>query len=162
MLLFLVGFAYPYIMSEEILKYMREIIMSTQDLSTTQLIIYIFLNNLKASFFAFALGITFAVLPLALLAVNGYVLGFVSRLVASQEGIAILWRLFPHGVFELPAILFSVGMGLKIGFDLLTMKPRVIKTLKENYLEGLRFFVLVVIPFLVIAAIIEGLLVKFV
>lgn len=160
MFLFIFGFAYPYFFSDEILKYLKEVISSTEGMSTAQLVIFIFLNNLKASFFAFALGITFAVMPLALIVVNGYVLGFVSRLVASQEGITILWRLLPHGIFELPAIIFSVGIGTKIGFDLLNLKKGVRKTLLNNYAEGLRFFVLVVIPFLIIAAIIEGILIK--
>jgi len=59
--------------------------------------------------------------------------------------------------FELPAVIFSVGIGLKIGLGL--FGEDVVKNLKRNFREGLRFFVFVVIPMLVIAGIIEGLLI---
>jgi len=31
------------------------------------------------------------------------------------EGYGILWRLVPHGIFELPAVFISLGLGIKLG-----------------------------------------------
>ena len=67
------------------------------------------------------------------------------------EGISALWRLFPHGIFELPAVIFSIGIGIKIGVDLLIVKKKKKEKLKTNYIEGLRFFLFVVIPLLLLA-----------
>ena len=54
-----------------------------------------------------------------LIVFNGYVLGFVAELAVKSPknplGILILWKLVPHGIFELPAILISIGLGIKLG-----------------------------------------------
>ena len=40
------------------------------------------------------------------------------------EGILVLWRLLPHGIFELPAIFISLGLGLKLGTSLISAKDK--------------------------------------
>ena len=57
------------------------------------------------------------------------------------------------------AIFFSIGIGLKIGTDI--FRKDAMKKLRYNFREGLRFFVFVVLPLLVVAGIIEGLLIGF-
>jgi stage II sporulation protein M len=118
------------------------------------MISFIFFNNLKASAFAIIFGIILGILPLLTVVVNGYLVGFVSREVVSVEGISAMWRLVPHGIFELPAIIFSIGLGLKIGMSIFSKK----RAIKYNFKESIRFFVFVVFPLLLIAAIIEGVL----
>jgi len=58
----------------------------------------------------------------------------------------------------LPAIILSIGIGFKIGADL--FKKDVKGMLKHNFKEGLRFFVFVIFPLLLVAGIIEGLLIS--
>jgi stage II sporulation protein M len=137
---------------------MASLVGSLEGLSTIEIIGFILFNNIKASIFALLLGIGFGVFPIITGIVNGYLLGFVAREAAGIEGIGVLWRLAPHGIFELPAVLFSIGMGMKVGFTLFSVKKK--KEFKRNIKESLRFFVFVVIPLLVIAAIIEGILVS--
>jgi stage II sporulation protein M len=155
MLTFLIGFVFPIFFADEIVAFINELIASLEGLSAVELIGFIFWNNLKASFFAIVLGITFGILPLVILVVNGYLLGFVSRLAVNERGILTMWQLLPHGVFELPAIILSIGIGFKIGVDIVKGSGK----LKYNFVEGLRFFVFVILPLLVIAAVIEGLLI---
>ena len=157
MLTFLIGFVFPVFFREEIINFVRELILSLEGLSVVELIGFIFWNNLKASFFAIILGITVGLFPLFMLVTNGYLLGFVSREAVAAEGIFTLWRLLPHGIFELPAILLSLGIGFKIGGGMFKKGFR--KNLKYNFKEGLRFFVFVIFPLLLVAGIIEGLLV---
>ena len=158
MLFFLIGFTLPIFFREEIINFMKEMVRTLEGKNTIEIISYIFFNNLKAAFFALVLGVGIGFFPLLTTVVNGYVLGFASRFVATEEGIAVLWRLLPHGIFELPAISLAIGIGIKMGFDLFEKKNRK-KRLIENFREGLRFFVFVIIPLLIVAAIIEGTLI---
>jgi len=156
-LTFLVGFTYPYFFRIEILGFIEKLMLMFEGKSMMEMIGLIFFNNLRASFFAMILGIGIGIFPMLTLIVNGYLLGFVSREAASIGGISVLWQLAPHGIFELPAVIFSIAIGLKIGGDMFYGK--IGGKLKHNFEEGFRFFFFVILPLLVIAAIIEGVLI---
>jgi len=156
-LTFIVGFAYPQFFRAEIFSFIEELMAMLEGKGMFELMGIIFFNNMKASLFAIILGISIGILPLVTGVVNGYLLGFVSREAVAQNGIFVLWQLLPHGIFELPAVLFSIGIGLKIGADMYS--GDVGKKLKYNFVEGLRFFAFVVFPLLLIAGIIEGMLI---
>ena len=98
------------------------------------------------------------VFPIGAAIVNGYILGFVARFAVNETGnLFVLWRLFPHGIFELPAIILSIGFGIKLGVEI--WKKDAWSILKRNIFESMRFFVFVILPLLIIAAIIEGFLI---
>ena len=158
-LLFLVGFTFPIFFREEIFSFINKLVLSLEGKSPFELMVFIFFNNLKASFFAIVTGIGLGLFPLFTGIFNGYILGFVAREAADIGGIWVLWQLLPHGIFELPAIIFSIGIGLKIGTDM--FNGDVGKKLKYNLYEGLRFFAFVIFPLLLIAGIVEGLLIGF-
>jgi len=147
----------PDFISKIVLDYVKEIVKETSGLSLPQLISFIFFNNTKSSFFGLALGTFFGVFPMIFSIFNGYLLGFVAAESVKVNGIIILWKLLPHGIFELPAVFISLGLGIKMGFQVLDKK-----NLKRNFIESLRVFLLVIIPLLIIAAVIEGLLITFV
>jgi len=149
---FLVGFAFPYFFRERIFEFVMQMKGIIEGKSALWLIKFIFFNNLQASFVAMVTGIFFGIVPFASIVVNGYVIGFVARESVIVEGIWILFKLVPHGIFELPAIILSISIGLKIGRDLFGQEQKV----KYNLREGLRFFFFVILPLLLIAAIIEG------
>lgn len=156
-LMFLVGFIFPIFFREEIFSFIAEMVEAIEGKSVVELIGFIFLNNLKASFMAIALGIAFGIFPLMMAVVNGYLIGFVAREAVVRDGLLVMWQLFPHGIFELPAIIFSIGIGMKIGGEMFEKNIR--KKLEYNFREGLRFFIFVVFPLLLIAGIVEGILI---
>lgn len=164
-LTFLVGFAYPVFFRTEIFELIRSLILELEGASTFELIWFIFLNNLRASFFAMVLGIFLGVMPILTSVVNGYLLGFVAREAVMVEGLGSLWRIFPHGVFELPAVLFSIGIGLRLGSQVVRRGMGRLGEAEEGkgvgyvFREALRFFVFVVFPLLALAAVIEGVLI---
>ena len=158
-LMFLVGFIYPMFFREQIFNFIEEIIKTLEGKSTIELIGFIFFNNLRASFMAIVLGVTLGIFPLIVGMTNGYLLGFVSREVATKEGLLVMWQLLPHGVFELPAIILSIGIGLKIGMSMFKNQKGKWEKLRYNLKEVLRFFVFVIFPLLLIAGIIEGILI---
>jgi len=113
----LIGFMLPIFFQEQVLNLIKELIEKTQGLDTLNLIRFIFINNLKSSFFAMIFGIFFGIAPIAVAVVNGYVLGFVANKAVISGGVSVLWRLLPHGIFELPAVLISIAIGLKLGIS---------------------------------------------
>ena len=152
---FIIGFGLPIFFREQIFTMIEELIAQFMGLGVFETIGLIFLNNIQASFFSIVLGVGIGLFPLFALIFNGYLLGFVARFAVEEGGILVLWRLIPHGIFELPAIILSIGIGFKIGVDIVKGSGK----LKYNFVEGLRFFVFVILPLLVIAAVIEGLLI---
>ena len=83
--------------------------------NTFEITILIFLNNVQASFMSMFFGILIGFFPVLIGVINGYLIGFTMNLVVSEHNIFVLWRLLPHGIFELPAIIFAVSLGLKMG-----------------------------------------------
>jgi uncharacterized membrane protein SpoIIM required for sporulation len=186
----------PEFLEQQILEFIEELLRKTAEMSQGELMSFIFLNNLQSSFFGMILGIALGIFSAITSVSNGYLLGFVSSRAAYEEGIFVLWRLFPHGIFELPALFISTGLGLKLGFPfiyryfkyywkrknifallagILFLPFSIILTLILNknlrkyqfkdFLfkvnNSLRVFLFIILPFLLIAAIIEGCLIFF-
>lgn len=152
----LIGFFVPAPESfvEQIRKFIEELLKQTEGMSMSELIGFIIFNNLQTSFFGMIFGIILGIFPLLLTMSNGYLLGFVSKLSVQTDGFLSLWRLLPHGIFELPAVFISLGLGMKIGSFIFQREK--LKSFKEYFLNSLRVFLFMVIPLLIIAGIIEG------
>ena len=152
----LIGFFIPVPESIRaiIMGFIEELISRTQNLSHANLTWFIFSNNIQSSFFGMFYGIFFGIFPIITSILNGYLLGFVASETVQSNGISILWRLFPHGIFELPALFISLGLGIKLGSFVLEKEK--IKALKIYFIKSAKTFLLVVVPLLILAAIIEG------
>jgi len=138
----------------QILEFIEQMLAQTEGMSQKELIGFIFFNNLQSSFFSMIFGILFAILPIVALVSNGYLLGVVAWITVQIEGPLVLWKLFPHGLFELPAIFLSLGLGLKLGTLLFRKKHAT--SFKDYIINSLRVFLLIILPLLIIAALIEG------
>lgn len=156
----LVGFFIPApeSIANQIFKFIEELLEKTSGMSQTELISFILFNNLKSTFTGMIFGIFFGIFPMISAVANGYVIGFVGVFSVESQGASVLLKLLPHGIFELPAALISIGMGLKLGSFI--FQKNIKKAFKEYFWNSLRVFLLVVIPLLIIAAIIEGSLIS--
>jgi stage II sporulation protein M len=103
------------------------------------------------------LGIFFGIFPFFSSIANGFMLGFAGNMSVAKEGIFSLWRIFPHGIFELPAIFISFGLGLKLPTFIFYKKKW--ETFKKFLENSFTTYLFVVIPLLIVAAIIEGTLI---
>ncbi len=146
----------PQVVSERILELIQDIISKTEGMNFFDLFSYIFFNNLKVSFLSVLLGIFFGVIPVVFSITNGYILGFVASITTKEESILSLWRIFPHGIFELPAVFIAMALGLRLGLYIFLEKKM---TFKKTLKHMAKVFVLVIIPLLFIAAFIETLLI---
>ena len=142
----------PEILEQKILEFIENLLNKTEGMSHLELISFIFVNNVQSSFLGMFFGIFFGIFSAIICLLNGYILGFVAMRSAQIEGIFVLWRLFPHGIFELPALFLSLGLGLKLG-TFIFQKNKYI-SLKTYLRESLRVFLFVIIPLSIIAAII--------
>ena len=156
---FMAGFFYPVFFAEFIKNLMIELSERIKGMNFLQLFVFIIKNNLSVAFIGMLLGIVLGIAPIFLAFFNGYVLGFVSSKTVSATNFFVLFRLVPHGIFELPALVLSLGLGLKLGISVL------VKNKKENFFSNLKnsliVFIYVVLPLLIIAAIIETSLIFF-
>ena len=148
----------PEELSNLILQYIQELLVKTEGLGAWGLISFVFFNNVQSGLFSFIFGALFGIFPVIIAIFNGFILGFVSNMAVQKGGISVLLDLLPHGVFELPAIFISLGMGLRFGSFLFRKNPA--ENFRIYFWEGLRVFIFVVIPLLIVAAIIEGSLIS--
>lgn len=149
----LIGFFFPVFLTDFINKFIDEVTRKTSGMGFSQLLFFILENNLLASVAGIGLGIFFGVPSLIYALLNGYVLGFVAGKSVSVAGTGVLIRLLPHGIFELPALFISLGLGLKIGWFVFSGKNK--KSFIDVLTRATWTFVLIVIPLLIIAAVIE-------
>ena len=118
----IIGFGFPIFFKQEIIKLIAELVKQTEGLDAFGLMRFIIANNTQSAFFAMVFGILFGILPLIIIVINGYVLGFVANQTAMAFGGLVLWRLLPHGIFEIPAIMIATGLGIRLGLFLFISK----------------------------------------
>ncbi|MGA7193201.1 MAG: stage II sporulation protein M [Anaerolineales bacterium] len=124
--------------------------------------LFIFANNVRATLFVFLGGIiSFSVLGVLAFLLNiglvGGVLGIV-KLMGYSPALLFVAGLLPHGLFEIPALMISTALVLRIGAVLVT--PQLGKSMGQMALELLadwaKVFIGLIIPLLAIAAVIEA------
>jgi stage II sporulation protein M len=123
----------------------------------------LFLNNLTFSLGATLLGfIPFLFLPVIAIMHLSAQVGLVislNELFVKQNQLKFLTFLSPHGVFEIPAIIYAAAIGVYLSIQI---SRKVIPWTKHNSLpfptlckQASRSFVLIVVPLLLIAAFVE-------
>jgi len=113
----------------------------------------LFLNNSFTCFLDIILGPLIGIFPMFSAFINGGILGWFAR----EGGLIIFLAIVPHGIFELPAFLLSASIGLRLGREVLKRKGE--RHLKKELRNGLRIFLILVLPLLLIAALIESFLI---
>lgn len=122
--------------------------------SVPVLIVLIFLQNLFAAFVSMWTGAVLGLVPLAAAAVNGILLGVVMSVAVHGNLGYVLLKLIPHGIFEIPAVFISWGLGIWRGVWI--FRARRESTFRDRARKAYRIFFALVLPLLMVAAIIEG------
>lgn len=151
---FLFGYIFPLFFLDFIKRFIEQILEQTKDMNFFQLFIFILQNNLRTAFFAIIFGVFFGIFSIFSTLFNGYVIGVISSKVSATYGNAILFRLLPHGIFELPSLIISLALGLKLGMFIFSKDKK--KTFINNLENSLRVFLSIILPLLIIAAFIEA------
>jgi len=129
------------------------------EMSTPQIALYIFFHNTLLCSAAALLGVALGIVPILFAASNGALLGMLAAVVEDKFGwTPLVIGILPHGVFEIPAMILSIAMGIKFGQETLNaaLRRNVKKKLRVEIMSGLKFFAGVVVPLLAAAAVIEA------
>ncbi len=119
--------------------------------------IVIFLNNAFTCFLNILTGPLIGIFPLFSAVLNGGLLGWFAR----EEGLIVFLTIAPHGMFELTAYFFSVAIGLRLAREVFKRKEE--RQLKMKLGDGLRVYLILIVPLLLVAAFIEsGLIVLYI
>lgn len=123
-----------------------------------QLAIVIFLNNAIKNFVLSMGGVCVGFGPVLMLSVNGLILGIAAVFVAQKDGILyFIVGISPHGIIELPMLIWSCAIGLRLGHKTcLGLLQRIGKEeLVHEIKMGATQFIYI-IPLLGVAALIEA------
>jgi stage II sporulation protein M len=120
----------------------------------------IFWNNAFASLLALIFGLAAGLFPLFFVMSNGIAIGIVLEMIVAKMGASVGILVFvagilPHGIIELPAVLISASIGLKLGYHALLSLIKRQDMVTIELMSGLRIFVFWIVPMLFVAAFIE-------
>ncbi len=119
--------------------------------------VFILTNNIRVGVLAFALGITFGIGTVYVLAINGMMMGALAGVAFNSGQSYSFWSLIaPHGVPELFCIFVCGGAGLLIAHSMLFPK---IHSRRESFVKGGRkaiYLIIGTIPLFILAGLTEG------
>lgn len=164
MILFLLslfmGYAYGVFIDQNISSLLDEmggLFDFIHQASAAQMFLIIFFNNTLKGLMVIMLGIGLGLVPVIFIVFNGFLVGMAVYFGAQTRGMTyVAMAILPHGVLEVPVILLSTAMGLRLG----RMAIRGIQgdkvDLRAELTGAFKMFVYVVLPLLLLAAIIEA------
>ncbi|WP_339205274.1 stage II sporulation protein M [Paenibacillus sp. FSL K6-3182] len=127
---------------------------------TLTMMIFIFLNNAVKSILVMYLGALFGVLPFFFLVVNGMMIGYLLKTTAELHGGGyvmelIVKGLLPHGILEIPAIIFACAYGMRFGVLIFKAVGSLVfaRSKTGNVSRELESFVVRTVPVMVILTI---------
>lgn len=121
-----------------------------------ELFFKIFLNNSRAAVIMIVCGLFFSILPILAALMNGMMIGYVFQntdLLAGRSIFEMVLQLVPHGIFEIPAIILALAIGIKLGCW--PVKSDKLEYIKLNFKMSFYCYLKVILPLLFIAAGIE-------
>lgn len=116
----------------------------------------VFLNNSLTVFLTILLAIGFGVFPLLVLFTNGLILGVLAfTWQQEQPWLDFFMGLLPHGLVEIPVIIISSAIGLRIGQIALKKFFKKEGQLKLELKKAFKLFLKALLPLLALAALLE-------
>lgn len=141
--------------AEEWLKEL-EMLKWITDLPPLMILILIFAKNLLACAMAVLLGMGAGIVPVLVAISNGILVGMVSYQVIQEEGFLYLMAgILPHGIVELPTVLVSIAIGLRLGHVFIMTIIDGDGDLREEARTAISFLMYRAAPLLFVAAVIE-------
>lgn len=120
----------------------------------------LFANNIRASFYTLIYGLLpFVYLPALALGLNAMLLGAMAAFYVHQ-GLSLpyfLVGILPHGIFELPALVVSIALGLYLcGKITQRLRQKVKGIVFPAINNAMRMMLFVCLPLLLIASVVEA------
>ncbi len=143
--------------TEKYLEGLKGIFDMIKELNPLLILLIIFFNNAFKSLLAMVGGALLAgVPPVVFAGFNGFILGLVAEMSYSDHGpLFVAAAILPHGIVELPLVLLSSAIGVKLGRNTLNFLLGRQKTLNWNLKKWTSFYLRWIAPLFFLAAIIE-------
>ena len=143
-------------LSDNYLEILKRSFGWIKTLNPVTIVFVIFLNNAIKSLVAIILGVGLGIIPVLFVAGNGVILSILADTVSRQQGtLFVIAALLPHGIIEVPMILISAGIGLRLGDVVYSSLKGMKVDIKGELYAGLGFYIRKIVPLLFVAAMIE-------
>ena len=126
--------------------------------TTIQIFFYILLNNTLVLLGVMLLSVLAGVVAAVFSLTQGFLIGVIVFLTIGTHSVAaILIGILPHGVFELPALFITLGIGFLLGrWFLQRLGGKRATPITADLRRAFELFAVVIFPLLIIAAAIEA------
>lgn len=146
---------------EKFVEFFQNLVGTSQP-GNSQLVWIIYRQNVTSCLVALFGGIVFGIAPIIILAVNGFMIGYVVTFIAKffpgsagAKTLFIVASLLPHGIFELTIVLLSGTLGIRLGTGwLFVPHDQRGQTFKQDFFRVLKFLPVMLVV-LALAAVIE-------
>jgi stage II sporulation protein M len=160
LLSFMIGVIFAATMPDETAKIVSLVASQMEDIdsdSSFSLMINLFVHNGVICLIMVLLGLALGLIPLLIAFDNGLMIGLVGGVAAGRAGLLFtLAAIAPHGVIELPMMMLSAAIGLRLGYSVLMALFRQPADVVQEIKDGLRVFAVWVLPLLLVAAFVES------
>ena len=124
--------------------------------SSLEIFAQLFFNNFEACILLFLGGASLGILTIFILSLNGIVIGSILEIVSKDHSpLFVAAAIVPHGIFEIPAFIISCALGLLLAQALIGEWVQNGDAAETGKKLG-RYFILYVLPLVVIAAYVEA------
>lgn len=148
--------AYPDEMNKLVYQSLKDMIEPAKDYSSFRLFGFIFFKNLAVAISGILLGIIFGIIPVLIIIINGLTLGIVAYIILGQFSLSVfLSGILPHGIIEIPAIIFSTASGVWLWRSFYRYVRHDENIIKAELVSITKFFIFIIVPMLILAALIE-------
>lgn len=140
-------------LGESVISTALEYFKPFKDKNVLELLVAIFLNNASSTFFTIVLGFLFGLGPVFGAVFNGIAVGAIVHVNPLN-----VFKIIPHGLFELPAVFIAWGLGIWCAGGLFHAAR--LTTIIVRVKKSLNIYLCIIVPLLIIAAIVEVLGIK--
>lgn len=142
--------------TQTIIEEIKKMFLFEKETTQWELFLFILENNITKLFIILPLGIFAGLIPFFSVFANGFLLGIFAQAVSQETSwLFFILGIMPHGTIEIPVLILSSAIGIRIGkvavYRLFSKK----ESFREEFAKAMKFFILVLIPLLFIAAFIE-------
>ncbi|MFZ2970359.1 MAG: stage II sporulation protein M [Minisyncoccia bacterium] len=143
--------------TEELLNEMKEMFLPAKEYSQLKIFMFIFENNVTVLSMSLLFSIMAGISSLLVITANGIILGvFAVIILENLSAEYFMAGILPHGIFEIPALILTSAVGFRIGAASLSKLFAGRSGLLSEIANGFRFFILIIVPLIFIAALTEA------
>ena len=152
-----VGSAQNPSVGQELIKlFDKEVASQMNGENPVDMCVKIFANNLEACILLFLGGVTFGILTVFIMSLNGVVIGAIMEIVhQNHTPLFVAAAILPHGIFEVPAFILAGALGILLAESLIAEWYGGGDAAADARRFG-RLFILYVLPLLAVAAYVEA------